>query len=1092
MTDFNQIQNQIRQFVKKYYLNELFKGLILFVLFGFLLLFITALIEYFLWLPSGTRRFLYYTQWLVLALFFILFLTRPLLNLFGFRKDLSDEKAAVIIGQFFPDIKDKLLNALQLHRSDSSSELLLAGVMQKAEQLKYFKFSKAINFKQNYKYLPLLLIPLFTVLILRLTRYDKAIEQSYQRVLSYRQNFEPPLPYSFSVLDSLQVIQGQDYNLRVAVSGDALPNDLFLSINGKQLLFNKKNDTLFLFHFPVISDNLKFSLSDGKHRLGTYQLNVLLPPLIQQTQLKVIFPSYLHKKPVVYKRLTNLTLPQSSKIVWQLHTLHTDTIRFGLNHQFQFYPVADNQFHLDTVAQHDFSYQIQPVNKHIKNYELADFKVHVIKDELPHLNVTEKKDTLNRQNYYRLTASDDYAISRLQLVYTNQSDQHSKRVSIPINSSDLVQALFVFPGKIPLQPGASYAYYFQAFDNDAYHGYKSVKSKVFYYNKLTNKQLELQNLKQQAQNIADFNRLKDKISAQKQTLNKLSNKLLSQQQQDWQTQKMLQNAIQQSEQQEAFFKQSIRKFKDLLHKLPEKQQDETKKDLEKRLAELAKMKKKQKLLDELKKLADKLKKEDLIKKLKDLENYSEHQEKSLERILELTKKYYLQQKMQKMSDLLSQLSQKQDSLSRILQDQKQQQDSLNAQLNQLQKQADSLQQMNQSLKNPMAIPDTKTDMEDIKQDMQKASEQLQNNQSQQANQSQNKAAQKMKKLSKQMQMAMQGGGGQQNEEDVKTLQAILKSLINFSFKEENMLTDLFTNRSKQHLTQQLLGQNRLKVYFKHVNDSLYTLALRNPKISQMILDEAYEIQNNLDKSLSYLSENQLYNTQLSAQYILKSANTLANFLSDALDQMKNASPSMGQGQGKKGKGKSFSLPDIIKKQGEALSKAQQGLKQKQGKGHKKGNKGKDKNGKKNGKKNNQGNEGEAKRQYELYKMQQQVKEDLNQLGDKFSDQATKKKIQQLNKEMSDLQKRILKEGITQSVINKMIALQHELLKLKNATFTQHEDNKRQSRTNFKQFEGIDSLFLRENFKFLPQNELLKRLQIPVNQDVKQKIMQYLK
>ena len=93
--------------------------------------------------------------------------------------------------------------------------------------------------------------------------------------------------------------------------------------------------------------------------------------------------------------------------------------------------------------------------------------------------------------------------------------------------------------------------------------------------------------------------------------------------------------------------------------------------------------------------------------------------------------------------------------------------------------------------------------------------------------------------------------------------------------------------------------------------------------------------------------------------------------------------------------------------------------------------------------------------------------------------------------MSDLQKRILKEGITQSVINKMIALQHELLKLKNATFNQHEDNKRQSRTNLRQYEGNDSLFLPEKIKFLPRNESLKRSQIPVNQDIKQKIMQYL-
>ncbi len=1091
MTDFKQILNQIKQFVKKYYFNELFKGLILFVLFAFLSLLITALIEYFLWLPTGTRRFLYYTQWFVLALFFILFLARPILNLLGLRKDLSDEKAAVIIGQFFPDIKDKLLNALQLYRSDISSELLLAGVMQKANEIRHFKFSRAISFKQNFKYLPLLLIPLITVLVLRLTHYDKVIEQSYQRVMSYHENFEPPLPYSFDLLDSLQVVSGQDYNLRVKVSGDALPDNLFLNIDGKSLIFNKQNDSVFKFHFPVVLDNVEFSLSDGNHRLGNYKLTVIMPPVIQIARLRLIYPVYLHKKPVVYQQLTNFTVPQSTKIVWELQTAHTDTIRFGFNNNYKSYQVADKTFTLDTIAQSDFSYQIKPVNKFVTNYEQVDYNVHVIKDQRPEINVIEKKDTINRQNYYRINASDDYTVSRLQLVYTNQNTNRTEHVNIPVQNSGLVQATYVFPGNLKLQEGVAYAYYFQVFDNDSYHGYKSAKSGMFYYNKLTKKQLENQNLNQQAQNIQDFNKLKQKMSKQKEVLNKLSDKIISQKQTDWQTKKMLDNAIQQSEQQEEFFKQTIKKFQDLLHKLPEDKQDEAKKELEKRLQELAKMKKKQKLLDELKKIAEKLKKEDLLKKLKDLENYSEHQEKSLERMLELTKIYYMQQKMQKMSEALNKLAQKQDSLSRTSADQKHNQDALNKQLDSLQKQSDSLQQMNKTLKKPMELPDTKTDMQDIKQDMQKASDQLQNNQSQHANQSQSKAAQKMKKLSKDMQMAMMGGGGDQNEEDVKTLQAILKSLLIFSFKEEQMLTDLYAGQSKKHLSQQLLGQNRLKVYFKHINDSLYTLALRNPKISQMVLDEAYEIQNNLDKSLSYLSENQTYNTQLSAQYILKSANKLADFLSNALDQMKNASPAIGQGQGKKGKGKSFSLPDIIKKQNQALSKAKQGLSQKQNKGQKMADKGQDKNAKNKGQKNSQATENQAKRQYELYKMQQQVKEDLNQLGDKFSDQATKKKIQQLNKEMSDLQKRILKEGITQSVVNKMIALQHELLKLKKATFNQHEDNKRQSRTNFKQYDGIDSLFLPENIKFLPQNESLKRLQIPVNQDIKQKIMQYL-
>ena len=1090
MTAFDQIQQQIKQFVKKYYLNELFKGLILFVTFGFLYLLVTALVEYFLWLPSYSRRILFYAQWLVLSLFFVLFLLRPLLNLFGLRRDLSDEKAALIIGKFFPGISDKLLNTIQLYKSGQTSELVLAGIAQKAGKLKHYKFSKAVNFKHNFKYLPLLLVPLLIVLALRLTSYDKAIEQSYQRVLSYKQTFEPPLPYSFDILDSLQVISGQDYTLRIKVSGETLPENLFLDIDDKSLVFVKENDSVFKFTFPVVLSDLDFIITDGKHRLGNYRLSVINPPVIQQAEIKLVYPSYLHKKTLEYQQLTNLTVPQSTKIIWQLRTAHTDSIAFGINQNISLFPVENDFFKFDTIAQSDFSYKIRPVNRLVKNYEQAEFSVRVIKDEPPAITVVERKDTINRQNYYLINASDDYAVRRLQLVYTDQTDNRTKRIDIPVKSAGLIQATYVFPGDLKLRPGVPYVYYFQVFDNDSYHGYKSAKSRTFYYNKLTRKQLEQLNLQQQARNIQDFNRIKQQMTREKLVFNKLTDKLISQKQTDWQTKKLLDNAIQQSAQQEEFFKQTVKKFKDLLKKLPDDKKDETKQALEKRLRELEKMKKKRELLDELKKMAEKLKKEDLLEKLKDLENYSEHQEKSLERILELTKKYYMQQKMQKMSETLQDLAKKQDSLSRTTKDLKAHQDVLNKQLDSLQKQSDSLHQLNKSLKQPMELPDTKTDMQDIKQDMQKASQQLQNNQSHAANKSQSKAAQKMKKLSKDMQMSMMGGGGSQNEEDIKTLQAILKSLLIFSFKEEQMLTDLYAGQSKKQLSQQLLGQNRLKVYFKHINDSLYTLALRNPKISQMVLDEAYEIQNNLDKSLSYLAENKVYNTQLSAQYILKSANKLADFLSNSLDQMKNAMPSMGQGSGKKGKGKSFSLPDIIKKHSDVLSKAKEGLKKKQGKG-KNSKKAKEKSGQKNGQ-NNKGDEVQAKRRYELFKMQQQVKEDLNQLADKFSDETTRKRIQQLNKEMTDLQKRILKEGITQSVVNKMIALQHELLKLKNATFTQHEDNKRQSRTNLNNYKGLDSLFLPENIKFLPRNESLKRSQIPVNQLIKQKIMQYLK
>ena len=1097
MTKYNQIQTKIRKFIHKYFLAKLVRGLILFVLFSFVYLFITALIEYFLWLPPQGRMYLFYAQWVVLGLFFIFFLASPLLNLLGLKKSLSADEAAGMIGKHFPDIDDKLLNTLQLHHQHSHSELLLASIEQKAGKLSVFDFTKAVDFKRALRFIPLLFVPFIILLVLKLTHYDKAITQGYERVLSYRSEFQPPLPYALQLLDFQSPVKGNDLHIKVKLSGDKLPEQLNILLNDKAYQFQKQNDSIFSFYFPVVDNDMDFVIQAGKHRFGPYQIKVINPPVLQQIKTILHYPRYLHKKPEIFSHTGNFNVPESTLIEWQLATKYTDTILFRVDDSIKHYSVKNDRLQIKKSANQSFNYNISAINQAIHSPNDLSYNVKVIKDLFPEIKVQEAKDSIHRQALYRILATDDYAVVKLLLSYKATDESQFISIQIPITKSDLVQANFVFPDTIHLQKGKSYVYFFKAFDNDAVHHFKSVKSQNFYYNKLTDKELEQQNLKQQQQQIASMDHLQQKFSKDKHQLEQLKNKISQSKSLDFESQKQLQHQIQDLKKQDEFFKNAIKKYKDLLQKKADKD-DEMNKELQKRLDELAKMEKKKKMLDELQKLAEKLKKEDLVEKLKDFDKYSEHQEKSLERILELTKKYYMQQKMKKLAGKLDQLSQKQDSLSKTNSDTKKQQDALNKQFDSIQKQADSLQKLNKGFKKPMKLPANKADMEEIKQDMQKASENLDQKQSSAANKKQKKAASKMKQMAKQMAMPLGGGGGEQNEEDIATLQAILKSLLNFSFKQEQLLTDLYTHKGKVYLSQQLLQQNALKKYFKHINDSLYTLALRNPKISQFVLDEAYEIDMGLDKTLSHLSENQNFQSSANAQYVLKGANKLADFLSNALDNMKNASPSMGQGKGKKGKG--FSLPDIIKKQGESISKMQEGLKKKQGdkpngkkkgekKGDKKGKKGKQGKEGKNGKKSG---DGESARQYELYKQQQRIKEDLQQLGEKFSDKATQQKIKDLAKKMEDLQKRLLREGITQSTLNKMIQLQHELLKLKNATFTQHEDDQRQSITNQKRFSGFDSIFSPENPLFVPQNELLKRKQLPVNQKVKQKIKQYLK
>ena len=127
MSKFSLIEQKLQQFSKKYYTNELIRGSILFITLGLLYFFITLFVEYFLWLEPKSRTFLFW-------LFIIRFILFPIFKLFGLRKGISQEKSSKIIGEHFPEVKDKLLNVLQLKNTSNDSELLAASIEQKANQ----------------------------------------------------------------------------------------------------------------------------------------------------------------------------------------------------------------------------------------------------------------------------------------------------------------------------------------------------------------------------------------------------------------------------------------------------------------------------------------------------------------------------------------------------------------------------------------------------------------------------------------------------------------------------------------------------------------------------------------------------------------------------------------------------------------------------------------------------------------------------------------------------------------------------------------------------------------------------------------------
>jgi len=184
----------------------------------------------------------------------------------------------------------------------------------------------------------------------------------------------------------------------------------------------------------------------------------------------------------------------------------------------------------------------------------------------------------------------------------------------------------------------------------------------------------------------------------------------------------------------------------------------------------------------------------------------------------------------------------------------------------------------------------------------------------------------------------------------------------------------------------------------------------------------------------------------------------------------------------KGKGNSFSLPDIIKKQ--------KGLSEKMKKGIEKGKQQGQKQGK--GEKNGEGKQGEQMtgEQYQIYQEQNALREALKELIGK--DGKSDAKGQKALKQMEYLEKQLLDRGFNNEVLQNMLHLEHELLKLENAKLEQGKDNKRKSETNTQQFKNRNIPQIKNKKLYFNTNEILNREPLPLRNTYKKKVQEYFK
>ncbi|WP_035646709.1 O-antigen polymerase [Flavobacterium sp. ASV13] len=1120
------IYQKLEGFIKKYYMNELIKGGLLFIGFGLLYFLFTLFIEYFLWLKPLGRTLLFWIFIGVEVFLLFRFILFPIFKLFKLQKGIDYNQASAIIGNHFTEVSDKLTNFLQLSSNENSaesSELMLASIEQKANSLQPIPFGNAINYKSNKKYLPLALIPVLLFAVFFVSGNSNIISQSFNRVVHFNASFLPPAPFKFVVLnDNLQTEQNKDFIVKVETEGKVVPENVMIHIGNESYFMESSQTGKFEFKIEKPTSDVQFSLEGNSVSSNEYELKVITVPSIANFEMVLNFPSYLKKKSETIQGTGNAIVPEGTSVTWKMSTKSTQEIVWKDENSASKFNKIEDEFKLSKSINQNTEYQILTSNNKVKNYEKLDYQLSVIKDQHPTISVSPAPDSLKLdKNYVLGRLGDDYGLSKLQVVYYEKNKlQTAKRGTIPVKQAVFDQFVFNFPSNLPVEEGVSYEYYFEVFDNDAPHGFKSTKSSTFSDRVATTDEIHDAELQQQNANINSLSKSLKNQEKQFSEMDKLKNTGKEKDNLEFKDQQKVNDFIKRQKQQDELMKQFTEKMNKNLDKYSAEKKDKTAEDLQKRLDNAEKdLEKNQKLLDELKNLNDKLNSDELFDKMEKFKQISKNQSRNLEQLVELTKRFYVEKKAGQVAEKLNKLSEQQEQLSdKDKENTKEKQDEINKTFDKIQEDLKDLKEENNTLKSPLDIPKDASKEKDVENDLNKASEELSKKNTSSAKPKQKSASKKMKSMAQQMESNMEAGDQEQLEEDVAMLRQILDNLLAFSLSQEDVMKQFKSMKlGSSAYTKNIKIQQNLKQQFRHVDDSLFAMSLRNPKIAEDVTKEIGNVQYNMDKAIEVLTDVQIPKGVSHQQYAVSSANKLADFLSDLLNNMQMSMANPGAGKPKPGDGQGMQLPDIIQKQKGLADKMKEGMKpgDKQGSGQQgksgeskpsqDGQQGKDGNGKdgkngqgkngqggKEGGKGKDGNEGEdgegdAEKIMEIYKEQVKLREALqNELAKKGLDAQGRSAIEQ----MKASEKQILNKGFKNENLQRILNIQQELLKLNNAVQQQGQDTKRQSETNKTEFPNRSNALPSSLTDYLNSVEILNRQSLPLRSNFNQKVQEY--
>ena len=1090
-------------FIRKYYKNQLIKGLLLTftTLSASWLVFTGA--EHFGHFDTGIRSSIFWTFMLVAALVLYRMVITPIAKLLRLGKTITHEEAARIIGTHFKNVSDKLINTLQLKAQadqlTDSNELLIASIQQKTQELQPIPFVQAIDFSKNKKYLRYALVPACALIIILFAAPSLLLDGS-RRLVNHNTHFETPAPFSFIITnDSLEVVEGNDFTLTVETEGKILPSEMFVEVNGKQFRLDGNGKTGFSHVFKSNRKTTTFRLlADGFSSSG-YELNVLPNPSVLDFNVTLDYPAYTGKQDERVLNTGDLNIPAGTRVSWEFRSRNTDAMSIRFSDTTLDMKSEGAVFKHSKMFVRPDQYTVTPSNELFVSQEPLSYSVQVVPDLHPSIRIEQQADSTSASLvYFKGDVRDDYGFSKLTFIYRflkteEGSTRDKKELSTSLQVNRAAQQDVFFHAwdmqTLNIRPGEELEYFFEVWDNDGVSGPKSARTQPVVFKAPSAEELEKEAEENAEKLESDLQKSINLTKDLQKDLNKAAKDLVEKKNLTYDDRKKIEDLLKRQKELEKqvadIRKQNERNNNQEREFRKENEALREKKSQLEELFDKLMSDEMKKMLRELEQLMSELNKDELKEKIDQMKLDSKDLEKQLDRTLELFKQLEVEKKMeeniQKLEDLAKEqreLSEKTEQSKEISPDLKSEQQELNEKFDKLKQESKELQEQNKELEFPQEIPDPSQDMEEIDKDMEQSEQQMSGDKKQQkqASQSQKKAAEKMDKLAQKMRQQQQQQEMEQAEEDMQSLRMLLENLIRFSLDQETLMQDLKgIDVNNPRYTKLAQKQRELKDDAKVLEDSLFALSKRVVQIQNIVNTEIAAINYNLGKTILNLQDRFVGEARSDQQYVMTSVNNIGLILTEAFDQMQQEMQSKQQMQGnssckKPGKGKPSPSAQKLRQMQQQLNEQMKAMKKKM-EGQKKGEKGE---GSKSG--------GMSEDLARMAAQQEAIRNELQQLSnmENKDGNGTLGDLDQLAKQMEQTEKDLVNRKINEETIRRQEEIMTRLLESEKAEREREQDEKRRSsegrdlpNRNTSQFEEYKRLKMKEV-------ELLKTIPADMN------------